>query len=293
MKHFLTLFLCLVCFGRADAQKLQKFFYNSQWELTTRDSAKYIRMSVFDTLSNFFVGPVRDLFMTGKPQMSGHYNGKLKFGDFTFYFENGKVESAGRFEYNLRVGLWKYYHPNGKPRMEATFEGGDGKVHFVKDSTGNALPDPNKVAVINDLAVPSKFAATEKFVLAKGTTYEMYPFIKAPSQDEDDTENPVPDDPAQPEGGMASFYKVVANEIKYPVAARKAGVTGKVVVEFVVETDGSITELKVLMGIGSGCDEEALRVVEIAAKKHRWKVARYKNKPVKQRMLVPISFNVG
>jgi protein TonB len=51
----------------------------------------------------------------------------------------------------------------------------------------------------------------------------------------------------------------MVHAIKYPEEARKKGVQGTVYITFVIEEDGSITDAKVLRGIGSGCDEEALR----------------------------------
>ena len=56
--------------------------------------------------------------------------------------------------------------------------------------------------------------------------------------------------------------KYLQENIKYPEEAKELGIQGRVFVTFVVEVDGSITDVRVLRGIGGGCDEEAIRVVQ-------------------------------
>lgn len=62
-------------------------------------------------------------------------------------------------------------------------------------------------------------------------------------------------------GGHEAMFKYLGQNIKYPEAAVSAGIQGTVLVTFVVDTNGSIHDTPVLRGIGGGCDEEALRVV--------------------------------
>lgn len=94
---------------------------------------------------------------------------------------------------------------------------------------------------------------------------------------------------AQPEfeGGIDAFHRYIMNEIKYPLQARQAGVEGRVDVQFVVEKDGSLQEVTAINGIGSGCDEEAVRVLQSMP---RFKPATQNGKPVRVRMVVPITF---
>ncbi len=100
----------------------------------------------------------------------------------------------------------------------------------------------------------------------------------------------VVEESAEPEGGMAAFYKYVGKEMDYPKQARRMGVEGRVFVQFVVDKDGSLTDIKVLKGIGSGCDEEAVRVLQAAPK---WKPGKQRGRPVKQRMSIPIVFKLS
>lgn len=100
----------------------------------------------------------------------------------------------------------------------------------------------------------------------------------------------VVEDPAAPIGGFDEFYKYVAKNIKYPKQARRMGVEGRVIVQVVIGKDGSLTDPKVLKGIGSGCDEEAVRVLKGAPK---WKPGKQRGKPVKVKMTVPIFFKLN
>jgi protein TonB len=90
-------------------------------------------------------------------------------------------------------------------------------------------------------------------------------------------------------GGRKELMKYLAQNIKYPPYAKEAGIQGRVFINFVVETDGSITNVKVLRGIGGGCDEEAVRVVENMPK---WKPGMQRGKPVRVSFNLPVKFTL-
>jgi periplasmic protein TonB len=95
----------------------------------------------------------------------------------------------------------------------------------------------------------------------------------------------------QPEfpGGIAEMYKFLGKNIKYPSAASRANVTGKVFLTFVVNTDGSIQDVQVLKGLGFGTDEEAQRVVRTMPK---WKPGKQSGRPVRVKYNLPINFQL-
>jgi protein TonB len=90
-----------------------------------------------------------------------------------------------------------------------------------------------------------------------------------------------------PAGGISKFYEYLSKNIRYPAVAKENNIQGKVFLTFVVEKDGSITDVKVLRGIGSGCDEEAVRVLRNAP---RWKPGIQNGRPVRVQYQVPVSF---
>ena len=94
---------------------------------------------------------------------------------------------------------------------------------------------------------------------------------------------------ASPEfqGGQKELQKYLASNIRYPAAAKQANVQGKVYLSFVVEKDGQLTDVKVKQGIGSGCDEEALRVMRGSPK---WRPGLIGESPVRTYYVLPVSF---
>jgi len=85
-------------------------------------------------------------------------------------------------------------------------------------------------------------------------------------------------------GGLGEIQK----KIRYPEMARKAGVEGRVILQFIVDENGNVTEPVVIRGIGAGCDKEALRVVRQA----KFKPGRQRGKAVKVKMSLPITFKL-
>jgi len=94
---------------------------------------------------------------------------------------------------------------------------------------------------------------------------------------------------AEPVGGLSTFYKFIYDNLKYPRQARRMGIEGKVYVQFIVERDGSLTDIQIMKGIGAGCNEETLRVFEKAPK---WKPAKQRGIPVRVRRAMPITFKL-
>lgn len=92
--------------------------------------------------------------------------------------------------------------------------------------------------------------------------------------------------PSYPDGDV-KLMEYIAQNINYPQEALESGIQGRVFVSFVVEPNGSITNEKVLRGIGYGCDEEALRVVKEMPK---WTPGKRKGKPVRVAVTIPVKF---
>jgi len=90
-------------------------------------------------------------------------------------------------------------------------------------------------------------------------------------------------------GGEQKLMEYVAKNIKYPQIARETGIQGRVYVNFVVEPDGSVSNVSVLRGIGGGCDEEAMRVVKNMPK---WKPGKQRGKAVRVQYMLPVNFKL-
>jgi TonB family protein len=90
-------------------------------------------------------------------------------------------------------------------------------------------------------------------------------------------------------GGMDSLYAFLAREIQYPPIAKDNGITGTVLVEFVVEEDGRVTNAKVKVPLFPECDKEAMRAVMSMPK---WKPGKNMGKPVRCYYQVPVTFRL-
>lgn len=99
----------------------------------------------------------------------------------------------------------------------------------------------------------------------------------------------VENEPSFP-GGIEKFYGYLGRAIHYPAVARENNVQGRVIVQFVVEKDGSLTDVHVLRGIGSGCDEEAVRAVKGSPK---WQPGIQNGRPVRVQYTVPVNFQLS
>ncbi len=88
---------------------------------------------------------------------------------------------------------------------------------------------------------------------------------------------------------MDNMAQFIVNNLKYPRIALENGTKGQVYVSFVVETDGTLSEIKLKNGIGDGCEQEAKRVVE---KMPLWKPGIKRGKPVRVQCTLPINFKI-
>lgn len=94
--------------------------------------------------------------------------------------------------------------------------------------------------------------------------------------------------PVYPDGEH-ELMDYIANKVEYPQEAVERGVEGRVFVKFIVEPDGSISNAKIIRGIGYGCDEEAIRVIESLP---NWEPGRRRNEVVRVAMTVPVNFKL-
>ncbi|SMC72031.1 TonB family protein [Pedobacter nyackensis] len=92
------------------------------------------------------------------------------------------------------------------------------------------------------------------------------------------------------EGGMQNFYSYLQKSVKYPIEAQKNNVQGKVFLSFVVEVDGDLSNIKVERSLGSGTDEEAVRVL---AESPKWVPGMQNGKAVRVKYNIPITFSLS
>ncbi|MEJ0031186.1 MAG: energy transducer TonB [Bacteroidota bacterium] len=161
--------------------------------------------------------------------------------------------------------------------------------------------------------LPAKFAITESFVARPGVDFTVYPKLKEmmsrnmvifrrPSYKIYTTIDTTSGStlverfatPLEERGnGWDGFYSYVKNAIKYPVDAKEDRVEGVVLLAYLVNEDGSFSDFTVLKSVGSGCDEEAIRIMREYTLGFKWNPAMKDRKPIPQRFELPVKFSLG
>jgi periplasmic protein TonB len=114
-------------------------------------------------------------------------------------------------------------------------------------------------------------------------------FITLPPMEEDSTKiHVMAEVQPRPVGGYEAFYSLLSKNMKYPKQALRQGIEGTIFIEFVINKKGNVDQLKVIKGIGAGCDDEALRLLKLTS----WEPGRQRGKPVHVRMIIPIKFKI-
>lgn len=140
---------------------------------------------------------------------------------------------------------------------------GTGKNYFLGSITVSAYVGPQKVETT------SNSSSSEALIVNNFGNVDLLPEFN---------------------GGMEGWGEYLQTALKYPDVARKNKITGRVILSFIVLKDGSITDIKVLRGIGGGADEEAVRVVKESPK---WKPGILKGEPVNVAYTMPIFFQLA
>ena len=155
----------------------------------------------------------------------------------------------------------------------------------------SAVTDEISSAKVNDLAEMVKTNLPESVVEAVKDTLPPG-VIHVPQEVKDDLKGTpvfevVEQMPEYPDGGMAGLMEYFKKNMRYPEAAKEAGMQGRVTVQFVVNKDGSISGAKVLRSVEPDFDAEAIRLVNAMPK---WKPGIQGGKPVPVKFTVPVKF---
>jgi len=91
-------------------------------------------------------------------------------------------------------------------------------------------------------------------------------------------------------GGQEGMYHYLGHTLRYPAKARENNEQGKVILQMIIENDGSISNLKIIKGVSESIDKETLRVVNLMPK---WIPGNYSGKPVRTLWTFPVSFTLA
>ena len=206
----------------------------------------------------------------------------------------------------VEMGQFEIFDDDGAPMQlrDTVYYADDGS--YVKFETSDSFQPESgepckKVTVTSydaDGTLRNNFFICETEKRGDTVRYSIEPFSISGSLFEtlldvatskEDTVYQIVEQMPQYTGGEEAMMKYVAENIKYPQAAKDKNIAGRVFVSFVIEKDGSVSNVKVVRGIGGGCDEEAARVIKGMPK---WEPGMQKGKPVRVNYMMPIFFKL-
>ncbi|MEQ9405428.1 MAG: energy transducer TonB [Cyclobacteriaceae bacterium] len=219
--------------------------------------------------------------------------------------KNPKADLSGKSALFLNIGLccsllfvifafeWKSYDDSGI----IDFGTIDDDFEDILDipQTEQPPPTPPQIKLPELIEVPDEEEIEEELDIildievTTETEIDDLVFEDVPGPEVADQIFEIVEESAGYPGGLKEFYKYLQKELKYPRQAQRMNVEGKVFVQYVVEKDGSLTDIKVVRGVGSGCDEEAVRVLQNSPK---WNPGKQRGVPVRQKMFQAISFKL-
>ena len=212
----------------------------------------------------------------------------------------------------VEMGQFEIYDDDGFPMLlkDTIIYNEDGSYVKCETSDSDVL-DPNTGEPLKKMTItthkadgtPADYMSLHWEIQGDTTLYTAEPFSiteeslgillgglsaleDAPSND---SIYQIVDEMPQYPGGEKAMMEYVAKNVKYPQEAKDKEIQGRVFVSFVVEKDGSVSTVKVLRGIGGGCDEEAVRVVSSMPK---WKPGIKDGKPVRVSYMMPLNFKL-
>lgn len=211
------------------------------------------------------------------------------------FLELGLIVALGLV---LLAFSWKTYEKAQTDMYQRQYEDVPEDLVPITEQKPPELPKVLPPPIVSTINIVENEAEVDDNILIdaeadQSTEIEEYT-LPSPVQSEEESEDAgdiflvVESMPSFP-GGEAKIYEFLSNNLTYPVMAKESGIQGKVYMTFVVERDGSITDVRVLRGIGGGCDEEAIRVINSMP---RWTPGKQRGIPVRVQFNLPIKFTL-
>jgi len=152
-------------------------------------------------------------------------------------------------------------------------------------------PEPPKVTevlqIVEDDVELEDELQLEDFEVDQDTEVEVIEFVEEEEEEEAEIFFIVEDMPSFQGKGQDGFRSWIGNNLNYPEIAAENGISGRVFVKFVVESDGSISNVVLVRGVDPALDKEAIRVIKASPK---WAPGKQRGKPVRVSFTFPINF---
>lgn len=265
---------------------------------------------------NLLDGPFIYYYENGQLKLTGLNSNGKPTGEVLAYYENGKPKSVVAYKSSLDISsfsesfkLLNYWDnqgnelvKNGYGTCKCEFEILSTNYDFWQEDIVESEKNINYLyqdfdesylweGSVKDGLRNSIWKAYRNGVLELEEHYDNGSFVFGTRFNVDSTvKYTALEEVAEPEKGIVSFYKFVGNTMRYPADARRKGIEGKVFVQFIVNRDGSLSNVKSIRAPHAILADEAVRVVKIAPK---WKPGKQRGKAVRQKMVIPLIFRLG
>jgi len=207
--------------------------------------------SVLKSNKRIVQGSYKKLSKSNVVLVDGFYKNGTKDSIWTEYLWNGKKIKTGKYLADKKVGLWEFYNFEGK--LEHRFDFATNQLVF------NEIDDKEK--------------------------YNNYTIINHTGKNKIRLDRP----PLFIDGSL-TISNIISSYLRYPIKAQEFGISGKVEITFTIDSVGKTSNHRVTKGIGSGCDEEALRVVKMIP--DDWLPGIYKGQPVSVEYVMPVFYKI-
>lgn len=255
-------------------------YIDSLGQYGTFENYKYLRVIKNLKIPNLDAYPIKEYYKSGKIAMAGTINSaemKTKVGSFTYFYESGTKKSIDIYKEGFVQTRYDFYE-NGAKKLVTDFEttivnlSDPIKISQFWDENGEQkVIDGNGFLEINDKnesergeiknGLKNGLWEGHQHDVSYKETYDNGKLISGISTDKTLVSYAYTEREVKPTAanGMADFYQHVAKNFNIP---NVEGLRGKIFIAFVVEIDGSITNIKVLKDLGYGTGEEAIRAIK-------------------------------
>jgi protein TonB len=162
---------------------------------------------------------------------------------------------------------------------------------FAQTNDKKVVKKNQSISTKSDKLKAKPVSTTKGTSATPTTTTTTTTSTTAPTDSSNTTDSPLLVAEQMPEfpGGQVEMMKFVQSTLKYPPMARVNHIQGTVAVRFVVDTQGNVKAVEVIRGIGGGCDQEAIRIIQAMP---TWKPGKHKGKTVAVYFTLPVKFKL-
>lgn len=290
IKHLFTIQLLLLSI-QTKGQDTIRTYFDEEWKKCKSENAKYYRKTINE--KNLWI--VYDYYIDGTLQMTGCFLDKKiknRHGYFTYYYENGNVESRGEYTNNLKTGIWQYYYKNRNSQLMTSKTFVQGKKNGEINSYFYDDKIDYKGYYLNDELDGEWYYYFKNGKISSHETYQNGKLIDFEFFDEEgnklktDINDKITTFPEY-YGGLDSLNKFLIEQGQKEIEIQKIYPKGKTIVQFIVNIDGSISDIEVVENANLESEAVALAIVK---KMPNWKPGKSHNRPVKIYYRVPINF---